>query len=173
MFDTQQPAQFYPTGVVGLQHRVWLRRKLRTGPLQPAVFVLHNPSVANHERNDPTATRGINFALSWGATDLIFVNVVTQVATKATALNPDSLNCPWSDWALLEAARLAREHNGWLVAAWGAPKGKAATCRLIANRMAEVRSMLGDDLKTLRVSPHGWPEHPLYLPSELTPKDWT
>lgn len=171
-FDIEQPAIFYGGTRMAPRHRVWLRRKLREGIFKPAVFVLHNPSIAGREKNDPTATRGINFALSWGCTDLIFANASTQIATKANALDPADLNCPWSDWALREAARLATEHDGYLVAAWGAPKGRAPVRRLIEARYAEMREMLGNRLQCLRVTASGYPEHPLYLPSTLTPEPY-
>jgi hypothetical protein len=176
LFDTEKTAVFYsqndPLGEGFADHRVWLRRKLREGAFKPAVFILHNPSVAGTTKNDPTATRGINFAIAWGASDLIFVNASTAIATKATDLDPDNLNCPWSDWALEQAAKLAHDHDGYLVAAWGSPKGKAETCRRMTKRFDEIKALLPGRLSALRVSPHGWPEHPLYLPSSLTPEPY-
>lgn len=172
MFDLEQPAVFYGGTRMTPRHRVWLRRKLRAGTFRPAVFALHNPSIAGREKNDPTATRGINFALSWGCTDLVFVNAATQIATDARHLDPADLNCPWSDWALVEAARLATENGGYLIAAWGAPKGLAPVRRLIETRYTEMRKMLGNRLHCLRVTENGYPSHPLYLPSTLTPEPY-
>lgn len=174
MFDTNETAVF--TEEHGIQHRVWLRRHLSDGPFKPAVFALHNPSIAGKIKNDPTATRGVRFAMAWGCSDLIFVNAATQIATKATDLNPDHLNCAVSNWAVEEAARLCAENDGFMVAAWGSPKGKAETCRRMAARFEEIEQLLRADgypLHYLRLSPHGWPEHPLYLPSELTPTLWS
>lgn len=172
MFDIEEPAVFYGGSRLNPRHRVWLRRRLTDGPFKPVIFGLHNPSVAGKERNDPTANRGIGYAMAWGASDLIFVNASTQIATKANTMDPTDLNCPWSDWALQEAARLATEHNGVFVAAWGAPKGKTATQRAMLARYAEIRDMLPEQLHVLRLTASGFPEHPLYLPKDLEPKLW-
>lgn len=172
MFDTNQTAVFYGGTDEAPEHRVWLRRHLRDGAFRPLVVTLHNPSIAGKVKNDPTATRGISLALRLGASDLIYTNVVTRIATKATELPTDAeLNCPWSDWALREAAWMAMHHNGWLVAAWGAPKGRASVQRQISARVDEIKAMrLPFDV--LRLTPKGHPEHPLYLPGDLSPITW-
>ena len=153
------------------EHRVWLRRPLG-GPNGPAVFVLHNPSIANDVKNDPTANRGIGFGRSWGASDLVFVNAATGVATDAD--NLASMTDPigsMADEALEVAAEFCRQRDGVLIAAWGAPKGKAKTKRLMAERFAHIRA-LGLPLHYLRMSSGGHPEHPLYLPKTLKPTPW-
>lgn len=175
MFDINEPAVFHTSphaGMAGSDHRVWLRRRLRSGTFKPAVFILHNPSVANATKNDPTATRGVGFSIAWDCSDLIFVNAATAIATKATELDPDNLNCPMSDWAIAQAAQLCTDNNGHLVAAWGAPKGKAQVKRQMAARFREIESVLYGSLSALRVTSSGWPEHPLYLPSILTPEPY-
>jgi hypothetical protein len=165
VFDLDQTAVFYDDN-----HRVWLRRRLREGVFKPAVFCLHNPSTAGKIKNDPTATRGVNFAVAWDCSDLIFVNAATRIATKANEIPIDAeLNCPWSDWALQRGAELAMDNGGYLVAAWGAPKGRAAVMRKMAARYEEIRA-LGLPFSALRVTDSGYPEHPLYLPSTLLPE---
>lgn len=180
MFDTTQSAVFYNGEEPLTGHRVWLRRPLvdPSTPgyrFRPFVMGLHNPSIAGKGKNDPTASRGIGFAVAHGATDLIFVNAITLISTKMNEVPAGTpaadLNCPWSDWALQEAARLATENDGWLVAAWGAPKGKAAIARHIAARYEQIKA-LGLPWSVLRLTASGYPEHPLYLPSTLTPVTW-
>ena len=180
MFDTNAPAVFYNGTEPLTGHRVWLRRTLidPSTPgyrFRPFVMALHNPSIAGAVKNDPTATRGISFAVAQGATDLIFVNAIDLIATKMDEVPADTpaeaLTCPWSDWALQEAARLALDNNGWLVAAWGAPKGRAAIARHIAARYQRIKE-LGLPWSVLRLTASGYPEHPLYLPSHLIPIRW-
>lgn len=172
MFDTNATAVFYGGEDDAPEHRVWLRRGLRAGPFRPLIMVLHNPSTAGEVVNDATARRGIAMAVRLGASDLIFVNVITRIATKAQTIPVGAdLNCPWSDWALAEAARMAEEHDGWLVACWGAPKGKASVQRQIAARIEEIKCM-SLPLSVLRITPKGHPEHPLYLPNTLDPTPW-
>lgn len=166
MFDLDANAVFREEH--GVRHRVWLRRNLRGGEFKPLVMLLHNPSTADHMKNDPTASRGIGFGHALGCSDLIFANAATACATDARDLDPNHLNCEDSEFALRSAARLALEGNGYLVAAWGAPKGKAATKRAMAARFEEIMGM-GLPLSALRVTPTGWPEHPLYLPGTLRP----
>lgn len=175
MFDISEPAVFHntkPDDCAIPNHRVWLRRKLCAGPFRPAVFILHNPSLAGAIKNDPTASRGIGFAMGWGCSDLIFVNAATAIATKATALDPDNLNCGMSDWALEQAAKLCADNDGILVAAWGSPKGKAEVQRRMAARFDEIKALLHGRLSAIRVTAKGWPEHPLYLPGVLTPEPY-
>jgi hypothetical protein len=152
-------------------HRVWLRRRLSMFGV-PVGFILHNPSKAGHVSNDPTATRGIGFANALGASDLVFVNAATGIATDADdlAAMEDPIG-PMADDALRTAADFCLSRGGLLIAAWGAPKGKAATKRLMEARFRHILG-LGLPLHVLRLTPGGWPEHPLYLPGSLRPVRW-
>lgn len=155
----------------GPSHRVWLRRRLSMFG-SPVAFILHNPSKAGHVENDPTASRGIGFANAMGASDLVFVNAATGIATDADDLAAmDDPVGPMADEALRVAAEFCLSRGGILVAAWGAPKGKAATRRLMARRFAEILA-LGLPLHALRITASGHPEHPLYLPGSLRPVRW-
>jgi hypothetical protein len=153
------------------QHRVWLRRRLSIFGA-PIGFILHNPSIAAHEFDDPTARRGIAFANALGGSDLIFVNAATGVATDADALaEMDDPIGPLADEALQAAAEFCLSQDGMLIAAWGAPKGKAVTRRLMEVRFCVIRA-LHLPLHVLRLTASGYPEHPLYLPGNLKPTLW-
>jgi hypothetical protein len=78
----------------------------------------------------------------------------------------------YADHALLVAAEFCRRREGTLVAAWGTPKGKAATRILAEKRFAHILS-LGLPLHVLRLTASGYPEHPLRLPAELRPVAWS
>jgi len=156
------------------QHRVWLRRKIGGTKRGPAIFILHNPSkAAGTGFEDPTSRRGISFATAWECSDLIFTNLATAIATDADdlALVDDPIG-PEADVALRAAASIADEQDGRLIAAWGAPKGKASTKRLIQVRIDHVLGRLNLPLWAIRVTPSGYPEHPLYLPGGLTPQPY-
>ena len=60
-----------------------------------------------------------------------------------------------------------------LVAAWGLPKGKAETRRQMDKRFNEIKALLFGQLSALRVTTHGYPEHPLYLRGDLVPLIYT
>jgi hypothetical protein len=153
------------------QHRVWLRRRLGLFGA-PLGFILHNPSTAGKDDDDPTARRGIGFAMSHGAGDLIFVNAATGIATDANALAAmDDPIGPMADEALRVAADFCLSRGGILIAAWGTPKGNAATRRMMDARFNAILQ-LGLPLHVLRVTASGYPEHPLYLPANLRPQPW-
>ena len=153
------------------QHRVWLRRRLGMFGA-PLVFVLYNPSKAGVENNDATARRGIGFGNAVGASDVVFVNAFTGIAT-----DPDDLAAmddpvgAYADHALLVAAEFCLRRGGTLVAAWGTHKGKAAT-RILAERRFAHSLSLGLPLHVLRLTASGYPEHPLRLPADLRPVPW-
>lgn len=153
-------------------HRVWLRRRIGLFGV-PVAFILHNPSTAGPVKNDPTVRRGLGFAMSIGASDLIFVNAATGIATNADALaDMDDPIGSMADEALRVAAEFCMSRGGVLVAAWGAPKGKAATRRLMDSRF-EAILRLGLPLNVLRLTGSGYPEHPLRLPAKLRPVPWS
>lgn len=153
------------------RHRIWLRRRLATSGA-PLVFVLYNPSRAGAENDDATARRGIGFGRAVGASDVVFANAFTGIAT-----DPDDLAAMDdpvgrdADHALQVAAEFCLGRGGTLVAAWGAPKGRAATRRLAEARFAHILS-LGLPFHVLRMTASGHPEHPLRLPGHLRPVPW-
>ncbi|MCK8653025.1 DUF1643 domain-containing protein [Ralstonia insidiosa] len=130
---TEQNAYFS-----GEKHRVWLRRQLSMFGV-PVAFILHNPSTADAVDNDPTARRGVGFANALGASDLIIVNAATGVATDANELAQmeDPIG-PMADEALQVAAEFCLSRGGVLIAAWGTPKGKASTRRLMDARFNDI-----------------------------------
>ena len=154
------------------QHRVWLRRRLSIFGV-PIGFILHNPSIAGADLDDPTARRGIAFANALDGSDLIFVNAATGIATDAdTLVDMDDPIGPLADEALRAAAEFCLSRGGMLIAAWGAPKGMARTRRLMQARFRAILA-LRLPLHVLRLTASGYPEHPLYLPGSLRPTPWT
>jgi hypothetical protein len=159
------------------EHRIWLTRKLREGPIKPIVFALHNPSTADAVKNDPTATRGVGFAVALDGSHLVFWNPCSLRATKADTIPVDAeLSCQ-QNWLALDAAfKLVKNHDGVFIAAWGAPKGKAAVKRKIAALQRQTlfyAHQAGIVVHALRITDSGFPEHPLYLPASLRPVPYT
>lgn len=101
------------------------------------------------------------------------MNAATGVATNADQLaDMDDPIGPMADEALRVAAEFCLSRGGMLIAAWGAPKGKVRTRRLMDARFQEIARM-GLPLHVLRLTSSGYPEHPLYLPASLRPVPWT
>ena len=159
-------------------HRAWLRRAI--DPLIPNHRVLavigYNPSVANETEDDPTIRRCIGFAQSLNCGSLIMVNAATGIATDPDHLA--RLQDPvgkLADRAIASAAMLVKENGGYLVAAWGVPKGPAVIRRVMQMRFDVVRRIAkygGMPLHAFRMTKTGYPEHPLYLPKDLKPQEW-
>jgi len=123
-----------------------------------AMFIGLNPSTADETKDDPTIRRCIASAKVWGYAGLCMTNLFAYRATKPadmrTAQEPIG---PENDSYLLSVAKSA----GVIVAAWG-------TNGTYQKRDQVVKSML-PELRCLRLTKAGHPEHPLYLPNGLTP----
>lgn len=141
------------------QYRYDLWRRWGEGPY--CMFVGLNPSTADESNDDPTIRRCVGFAQSWGFGALCMTNLFAFRATKPSEMmaSIDPVG-PENDLTLLTLASGA----GLVVAAWGAHGA-------FQNRDQEVRAAL-PALSYLRLTKHGHPGHPLYLPANLIPVPW-
>lgn len=115
----------------------------------PVVFVMLNPSTADATVDDPTIRRCVGFARAWGHGGIL----VAAQRSGVDVVGPDN------DRHIVEAVR----EGACVVAAWGARGG-------LAGRDAAVHELLRDTpMLSIRVTKQGHPEHPLYLPANLTP----
>ncbi|MFG1376108.1 DUF1643 domain-containing protein [Xanthobacter autotrophicus] len=140
-------------------------------------FMLHNPSTADEQSEDPTSRRGIGFARAWGAGRLVFVNPWAFCATDKADLwkAPDPVG-PENDRHIAEVAREVAQTGGYFIAAWGSVSPPKARRTEALSRLKAVESVIrgaGCPLKALAVTTAGEPRHPLYLPAEAAPFDWT
>ena len=127
-----------------------------------AMIIGLNPSTADQTRNDPTITRCINFASSWGYGGVCVTNLF---GFRATA--PNELKAHHDP--------IGKENDAWVhemakgaaitVAAWG-NHGK------FLNRSLEILPSL-DRLHCIKMNKSGEPAHPLYLKAELKPVPMT
>lgn len=126
-----------------------------------AMFVGLNPSTADETQDDPTIRRCVAFAKAWGYAGLCMVNLFAFRATNpADMMNAADPVGPDNDQTLRSLAEAA----GVVVAAWGVHG-------TYGGRHTAVRAML-PRLHCLRLTKHGHPGHPLYLPKTLTPVEW-
>lgn len=123
-------------------------------------FIGLNPSTADELVNDNTVTRCINYSKAWGFGAYCMTNLYAWRETDSDKLfdAPDPIG-PDNDKHLIEIARGA----GLIVACWG------TKARPIQEAWAKENI---PNLHYLRLTKHGHPEHPLYLPKNLTPKPW-
>ncbi|MBB5188721.1 hypothetical protein HNQ57_003012 [Zhongshania antarctica] len=123
------------------------------------MFIGLNPSTANETEDDPTLTRCINYAKSWGFGGVCMANLF---AFRATA--PEDM--------LTACDPVGHENDKWLiklsgkaglvVAAWG-----NTGCHI--GRSHQVKQLL-PNLHCLKMNKSGEPAHPLYQKSNLLPK---
>lgn len=129
--------------------------------LPKMVFIMLNPSTADHFEDDPTIRRCINFAKRWGFGSFEVVNLFAYRATNPKELL--SCNDPVgkdNDKYIIEALNRA----DLAVAAWG-------TKGTLNNRNKQVLSYLTHfDLYCLSLTKEGHPKHPLYIKSDEKPK---
>lgn len=127
------------------------------------VFVLNNPSIADSDIDDPTVMRGWGYTKAWGFGAMMFVNTNCWRATNpAMARIPDEAVMVSNDKWL----RHAMEISAITICGWG----DKADVRL-ARRAWEVLHVAGP-VYALRITKSGNPQHPLYLPGNLTPTLW-
>jgi hypothetical protein len=164
---TSKPAHFSDP-----QHRVWLKRTIDMFPSFPVGFILHNPSIASHDLEDPTSRKTNEFARRWGASEKVMVNAVTGIATDARDLASmaDPIG-PLADEAIVAAAEYCLDKGGFLIACWGRPKGNSWTMLIMEQRFKRILS-LGLPLRYLRLTDSRYPEHPLYVPYSTPATPW-
>ena len=130
--------------------------------LPKVMFVGLNPSTADEKMNDPTLTRCIGYAKSWGFGGVIMANLFAYRATQPedmkNAIDPiGKRNNYW-------LKRLAKESK-LMVAAWG-NHGQ------FLQRSTHVKQQLVD-LYYLKLNKSGEPAHPLYQRLALKPKPFS
>jgi hypothetical protein len=136
------------------RYRYTLTRRWGDGP--PMVWIMLNPSTADHILNDPTIARVINFTAREGRKALTVVNLFAYRATNpADLLTVDEPIGPDND----EAIALAVEDQPTVVAAWGAHGSMASRDRAVMRLLASA----GVEPVCLGVTITGMPRHPLRL----------
>ncbi len=155
--STQASAVLSPCG----RYRYRLERRWAPGPA--VVFVMLNPSTADHQADDPTIRRCLGFARAWGYDALVVVNLFAWRATEPAQLPAERELAvgPEADAHLLEAAR----STDLVVCAWGVHGVRFG-------RDQEVLGLLrgaGVEPMCVGVSKEGHPRHPLYVRAGLKP----
>lgn len=121
-------------------------------------FIGLNPSTADEVQDDPTIRRCIGYAKRWGYGAMCMLNLFAFRATDPRVMKA-------------EIDPIGRDNDLWIsrvyakadraIAAWG-------TDGEHMGRADQVVAML-PPLHCLRITKHGHPAHPLYLPSKLNP----
>lgn len=142
------------------EFRYWLTRRWADGPV--LLFVMLNPSTADSNVDDATIRRCVTFALAHGFSALEVVNLFAFRATKPEELGRLGWQVgPENDEQIDGAARNADA----VCVAWGAI-GERGPANDRVQIVAPILRRAGHELQCLRITRSGYPQHPLYLPSE-------
>lgn len=152
------------------RYRLW-REWDRTQPT--LVFLMLNPSTADHLTNDATIARCMTRAMAGGFGRLDVVNLFPLRATNPDELltHPDPIGPKGggisADGAILDAL----ERASTVICAWGSHA--AASSR--AAEVVRLISMVGwrNRLMHLGLNKDGSPKHPLYIAASTKPKPFT
>ena len=148
------------------RYRFALSRTWNAG-LPSALFVMMNPSTADEQVNDPTVARCMGFARAWGYGRLLVGNVCAYRATDKTVLH--GVADPVGVGNIAGIVAMAQEADVTVIAHGQLPKGLQVHAEAVCAALRDA----GIGLHVLRLSKHGVPMHPLYLPKELRPVSWT
>lgn len=140
------------------KYRYVLRRRWKPGPT--ILWLLHNPSKATADKDDPTVRKGVGFSDRWGFGALVFGNLFALRATESDevpaagivgAIGPE--NDHWLDL-------LIGEHES-VILAWGSLNPK-----MVDERMPSLAKLLAKHHRAvwcLGTSQGGQPFHPARL----------
>lgn len=128
-----------------------------------AVFIMLNPSTADHQVDDPTIRKCVGFARRWGMGGIRVANLFAFRATDPKGMWGAS--DPIGEGFEQQISRAVDPPNGVHIAAWGAD-GRADSQ---AKRVRGIFYDSGLPLFALRLTKDGRPWHPLYIPYDITP----
>ena len=148
------------------QNRFVLRRTWSES-LPKVGFCLTNPSKAGKDLDDPTSCKLQTYARLWQYGGIVLVNAFSWCATNPKELysrveSPETVMLNWG-YITSAVSECALMVCGW---------GRNGT---IDGRAHQIRCLLrpwAPKVRALRLIAGDEPEHPLYLPSKLTPIEY-
>jgi hypothetical protein len=144
------------------QYRVYLKRVWgSTGENRYPLLIGMNPSTADAMHNDPTVSREIGFASSWGYEGLVKGNVCDYRATFPRDLLAPGV-IPRSEENLPILRKLAKEAHRIVLCYGVLPK----PLQWAADELIEALRADGHELFSFGRTLLGHPRHPLYLPKD-------
>ncbi len=148
------------------RYRYWLTRRWDFD-LPTVLFVMLNPSRADARDDDPTIRKCMGFARRWGMGGIEVVNLYPWRATNPADLPAGPEVFGDARFGGHErnavAIRQAASAADRIVAAWGAKAGPWQS------QPDVVLGLLSGEVEALRLTKHGHPWHPLYVPYDVEP----
>ena len=147
------------------RYRYWLYRELDHGTGGTVAFLMLNPSTADAFKNDPTVRRCVGYAVDWGYSSLVVVNLFAYRATQ-----PKWLRHVDDPVGILNNRyiRDACQSSKMVIAAWGG--SLIARERWFDYKRTEWAQRGGSvALHCLALTQDEAPRNPLYLRKDLKP----
>lgn len=151
-------------------HRYYLSRQWSTS--KPLVACMLNPSTADAFKNDPTVQIIENLAKSMNCGGFIVLNFAAIRATDPRDMI--SSNDPFGEYNLYAIKKTLSQIVGrWrikpdILLAYGNNIEKLPTGIHVANNINRICARYGN-LKCLKITKKGFPQHPLYLSRDIKP----
>lgn len=139
-------------------YRYKLIREWDTGP--EMVFIMLNPSTADHQDDDPTIRRCIHFAKREGCGSLRVENLFGYRATDKNLMFAAGRKSVGNTDRYISDAVI--NHTGPIVAAWGSDKRAVARAEFVKRYLMAWKIKVWCFGKTKS----GAPKHPLYLSND-------
>ena len=128
-----------------------------------------NPSLADETRTDPTTTRCIRYAKSWGYGAHWAINLFAFVSPypKIMFSSSDPVG-PENNFRLKQFSTLAKNLHGPIVLAWGASPKSIERAEYVLELLR--RSNINPSI--LGLTKNGNPRHPLYMSKSTILKNY-
>lgn len=146
-------------------YRWWLFR-CWAAKLPLIIWVMMNPSTADHTKNDPTILKVIRYSKRWGYGAVLVLNIYAFRTSRPENL-PRKLSAAVgrsNDWWIKTLFRFAARKNIPVVCAWGV-RHKERGCQVRA-----LADEAGLPLMCLELALNAEPKHPRFLSEGLNPR---
>lgn len=147
------------------KYRWWLFR-CWAASLPLIIWVMMNPSTADHTKNDPTILKIIRYSTKWGYGAALVLNIYAFRSSKPENL-PQVLSAAVgkaNDWWIRTIFRFAARKNIPVVCAWGVKhQNRGDWVRVAADEA-------GLQLMCLELALNAEPKHPRFLSEDLRPR---
>lgn len=145
--------------------RWWLWRVWDLG-LPLVIWVMMNPSTADHRKNDPTILKVTRLSKRWGYGAALVLNIYAFRSSRPENM-PETMKDrvgPRNNWWIKTLFRYAARKNIPVICAWGVKHEERGH---LVRRMANDARL---ELQCLEVALNGEPKHPRFLSESLRPR---
>lgn len=145
-------------------YRWWLFRRWSDKPI--IIWIMMNPSTADHTKDDPTIRKVIRYYTKWGHGSILVLNIYAFRSS-----NPENLPQVMreavgrlNDWWIRVLFNFAVRKRIPVICAWGVKHEVRGT------QVRRIAVDVGLKLRCLEVALNGEPKHPRFLSEDLKPR---